>query len=80
MIALQPYSVGHLIDQGPKVWNEQLIRQLFAVDTAQNILNTPLHHQVETDKLIWKEEKNECYSVRTAYRICIDDVINNEHL
>jgi hypothetical protein len=80
MLALQPYSVGHLIDQGPKVWNEQLVRQLFAVDTTQQILNTPLHQQVEMDMLIWKTEKNECYSVRSAYRICINNVINNEHL
>ena len=44
MLALQPYSVGYLIDQEEKVWNESLVRQLFPVETAQNILNTPLYH------------------------------------
>ena len=41
MLALQPYSVGHLIDQSAKVWNEQLVSQLFADETVHNILNTP---------------------------------------
>ncbi|XP_024636268.1 uncharacterized protein [Medicago truncatula] len=80
MLALQPYSVGNLIDQERKVWNEPLVRQLFAVETANNILNTPLHHQVERDKLISKAEKNGHYYVRSAYRICIEEVINNDHL
>jgi len=52
MLALQPYSVGHLIDQDDKVWNEQLIHQLFASETTQHILNTPLHQQVQMDKLV----------------------------
>ncbi|XP_039685037.1 uncharacterized mitochondrial protein AtMg00310-like [Medicago truncatula] len=80
MVALQAFSVGHLIDQEAKVWNEPLIRQLFADDTAKDILNTPLHHQVQMDKMIWKAEKNGCYSLRSAYRTCIEDVINNDHL
>ncbi|XP_024634347.2 uncharacterized protein [Medicago truncatula] len=80
MIALQSYSVGHLIDQEGKVWNEPLIHQFFVEDMATNILNTPLHHQVLTDKLIWKAEKNGLYSVKSAYRICIKEVINNDHL
>jgi len=37
MLALQPYSVGHLIDQNTKVWNEPLIQHLFATETTQNI-------------------------------------------
>jgi hypothetical protein len=66
MLAIQPYSVGHLIDQNAKVWNEQFVCQLFANETAQNILNTSLHQQVQMDKLIWKVEKNGCYSVRSS--------------
>lgn len=58
MLAIQPYTVGHLIDQEVKVWNKQLVRQLFASETTQNILNTPLHQQVQMDKLIWKAKKN----------------------
>jgi len=72
--------VENLIDQNAKVWNEQLVLQLFATKTAQNILNTPLHQQVQMDKLVWKAEKNGCYSVRSAYRICIEDIINNDQL
>jgi len=72
--------VENLIDQNAKVWNEQLVLQLFATKTAQNILNTPLHQQVQMDKLVWKAEKNGFYSVRSAYRICIEDIINNDQL
>jgi len=47
MIALQPYMVGHLIDQETKVWKEQLVCQVFAEETTKQILNTPLHRQVQ---------------------------------
>jgi len=32
------------------------------------------------DKLVLKVEKNGCYFVRSAYRICVEDIINNDHL
>lgn len=57
-----------------------MIRQLFVTETSQNIRNTPLHQQVHMDKLVWKADKNGCYSVRSAYCICIEDIINNDHL
>ena len=43
-------------------------------------MNTPLHQQVRMDTLVWKAEKNGCYSVRSAYRICIEDITSNDHL
>jgi len=52
MLALQPYTVGHLINRDERIWNEPLIRQIFANETTQNILNTPLHQQVQRDKLV----------------------------
>jgi len=69
MLALQPYLVGCLIDQSIKVWNEQLIRHLFATETTENVLNTPLHQQVDMDRLVWKAERNGLYYVRSSYRI-----------
>jgi len=66
MLALQPYFVGHLINQNEKAWNEQLVRQIFASETAQDILYTHLHQQVQVGKLVWKAEKNGCYSVRSV--------------
>jgi len=80
ILALQPYTVGHLIDQEVKVWNERLVRHLFVDETAHQILNTLLHQQVQTDKIIWKAEKNGRYYVKSAYRICVEEVINNDHL
>lgn len=80
MLALQPYLLGHLIDKSTKFWNEQLILHLFATETTQNILNTPLHQQVDMDGLVWTADKNGLYYVRISYRICIEDIINNNYL
>jgi len=32
------------------------------------------------DTLVWKAKKKRCYSIRSVYRICIEDIINNGHL
>jgi hypothetical protein len=35
---------------------------------------------VEEDQLIWRAEKNEHYSVLSAYRICMEEIAGNSHL
>jgi hypothetical protein len=57
-----------------------LINYYFDNDTVQEIFRTPLFHQVEEDDMVWKAEKNGQYSVRSAYRLCIEDVADNSHL
>jgi len=60
-----------------KSWNEQVIRKVFSVDIADKILHTPLIHQVEEDRIIWKEERNDRYSVSSAYRLCVTELIDS---
>lgn len=78
--ALGQYSVGHLIDQDIKTWNEHLVRYTFEERTAQQIIDTLLFQQVHMDRLVWKREKNGHYSVPSAYCLCVEDIVNNTHL
>jgi fructose-1,6-bisphosphatase len=36
--------------------------------------------QVVDDRLIWKEEKNGYYSVRSAYKLCVNVLTDSSHL
>jgi hypothetical protein len=48
--------------------------------TAEAIFKTPLVEQVHADKMVWKAEKNGNYSVRSAYRLCVEELIDISHL
>jgi len=79
-LALQRYTVGHLIHQDTKSWNEELVRYIFEEGTAQRILNLPLFQQVNEDRLVWNPEKIGHYLVRSAYRLCVEEIVDNSHL
>jgi hypothetical protein len=68
------------IDQELKIWKASVIYNLFDAPTAHLILNTPLQPRVTEDKMIWKGEKSGKYSVRSAYRICVDKIADNSHM
>jgi hypothetical protein len=57
-----------------------LINYYFDQDTVHEILKTPLIRQVKEDKLIWRAEKNGHYSVKSAYRLCMENIADNSHL
>jgi len=77
---VQNFTVNSLIEDTTKRWNEQIIRQVFSPYIASSILHTPLFSQVQHDRLIWKAEKNGRYSVRSAYRLCVDELIDVSYL
>jgi hypothetical protein len=56
------------------------VQQVFSEDIASDILNTPLVTQVASDRLIWKAERNGIYSVKSAYRLCVEDLVDTTHL
>jgi len=73
-------SINCLLDPYVKSWNEPVVRQVFSEDLASKILNMPLFEQVQHDMMIWKAEKNGRYSVRSAYRLCVTELVDLSHL
>jgi ribonuclease HI len=73
-------SVHSLMNITTKTWNVGVVQQVFDPVTASSILNTPLVDQVEEDRLIWKVEKNGHYSVKSAYRLCVNVLTDSSHL
>ncbi|GAU38048.1 hypothetical protein TSUD_146060 [Trifolium subterraneum] len=44
-------------------------------DVAERIMATPLVSSVPEDKVVWKEERNECYSVKSGYKLAMRYII-----
>jgi len=60
--------------------HSNLIHQLFSNVQAADILNTLLVPHIQADRLIWKVEKNGIYFVKSAHRLCVQELIDVSHL
>ena len=60
--------------------NNHLVQELFYYATGRSILNTTLIPSVVEDKLIWKKEKVEHYTVKNAYRLCLEEIVDDSYL
>jgi hypothetical protein len=67
------------MEHNPKEWNTDIVLSLFDQPTADRILATPLYSSVTDDKRIWRGESNGDYSVKSAYRICVEN-LDTSHL
>jgi len=76
---LNYFAVNSLLHPLSKSWNEDIIHQIFDFDTAAQILQTPLFAQVADDRLIWKAERNGVYSVKSAYHLCVEELVDTSH-
>ncbi|GAU46394.1 hypothetical protein TSUD_375740 [Trifolium subterraneum] len=63
-------SVRDLLHENYKAWNIVKVRNLFSNDVAEKILETPLVSSVREDKVVWEEERNGCYSVKSGRVDC----------
>ncbi|GAU10101.1 hypothetical protein TSUD_422310, partial [Trifolium subterraneum] len=64
-------SVRDLLHDNYKAWNIVKVRNLFSRDVAEKILETPLVSSVREDKVVWDEERNGCYSVKSGYKLAM---------
>ncbi|CAK8560664.1 unnamed protein product [Lathyrus sativus] len=61
--------VNDLLLHNSKQWDTQAIHALFDHAVTSEIMKVPLLGEVTEDGIIWKEEKNGEYSVRSGYRL-----------
>ncbi|GAU48815.1 hypothetical protein TSUD_99870 [Trifolium subterraneum] len=71
-------SVRDLLHENYKAWNIAKVRNLFSGDAAERILETPLVNSVREDKVVWEEERNGCYSVKSGYKLAMRYIIGSD--
>ncbi|GAU26741.1 hypothetical protein TSUD_317390 [Trifolium subterraneum] len=71
-------SVKDLLHDNYKAWNIVKVRNLFSRDVAEKILETPLVSSVREDKVVWDEERNGCYSVKSGYKLAMRYLIGSD--
>ena len=64
-------KVAALIDHRIRQWNRPLLHTKFLQSTMEDILRIKLVEEHDRDKLCWKENKNVCFSLKTAYRFAL---------
>jgi len=64
-------KVAALIDRRIRQWNRPLLHTKFLQSTMEDILRIKLVEEHDRDKLRWKENKNVCFSLKTAYRFAL---------
>ncbi|MCH89277.1 putative ribonuclease H protein, partial [Trifolium medium] len=70
--------VRDLMVDNYKAWNVTKIRMLFPVQVAERIIATPLIGSVYVDKMVWEEERNGCYSVKSGYKLAMQCIFRND--
>ncbi|GAU42252.1 hypothetical protein TSUD_327300 [Trifolium subterraneum] len=71
-------SVRNLLNETYKAWNISKVRNLFSGDVAKRILETLLVSSVCEDKVVWEEERNGCYSVKSGYKLDMRYIIGSD--
>lgn len=73
-------NIDNLMVPTEKRWNKAAVLQVFSARLAYKIMSTPLIAHVQSYCLIWKVEKNGKYSVKSAYRLYVKELIDYAHL
>ena len=67
----QDMKVIDLIDQDTWQWDRGKLFATYDRRTCESILALPLTHQNSHDKLIWKENRSQRFTVRSAYQVAL---------
>jgi hypothetical protein len=70
--------VKDLLHENYKAWDIAKVRNLFSGDVVERILATPLVGSVREDKVVWEEERNGCYSVKSGYKLAMRYIIHSD--
>jgi hypothetical protein len=65
--------VNELIDPATGQWDEQLVREIFWEEDAEHILSIPVHEGID-DIVAWHYNSNGIFSVKSAYKVYVDDM------
>ena len=68
-----PGKVCELIDPILKIWNVQALKTHFIPMDCEQIINIPLTTRRQQDFLAWHYEKSGVFSVRSAYRMLVNN-------
>ena len=64
--------MSDLLLNNPRRWNESLIKQIFFQHEAEEVLNIRIPEIEGMDILAWHFEKNDIFSVRSAYKLAVE--------
>ena len=67
----QDMKVIDLIDKDTWQWDRGKLFATYDRRTCESILALPLTHQNSHDKLIWKENRSQRFTVRSAYQVAL---------
>ncbi|PNX60204.1 ribonuclease H, partial [Trifolium pratense] len=73
-LCMTPGCVGVITDGCPRLNQQKYI----SWDAVDKILATPLVDSVREDKVVWEEERNESYSVKSGYKLVMRYIIRSD--
>ncbi|KAH7862953.1 hypothetical protein Vadar_011469 [Vaccinium darrowii] len=69
--ASRDLKVRDLIDEGTKMWQTELVKEILWEEEANEVLAMPLPLSHSDDRLIWHFTPNGLYSVKSGYEVAL---------
>jgi len=73
-------TVHNLICLDGGGWNTTMVNPMLKDEDTNHVLKVPFINLDSEDTRLWNFERNGIYSIRFAYRLLIDRILNNSHL
>lgn len=69
-----------LMEVGRKAWNVPVVTSYMSPDSIPLVLNSPLLDAIKDDRILWSYDRKGHYRVKSAYRLCMDKVLDVSYL